>query len=271
MVSGGYTCSTKYSVIVTYSHLDGCSVRCWKRYSTGRLKGIIASLAFWRCLRLVDRICLGEGFGCAKSDTGPVQLRFGHYALHEFRIPLLVVFICGVLHSLLRLVEDGQIHRLFLLGWYLSSSYLLALREVVELLVVVISLELFILTSVSGSPFSSTVSLDFNGCRCISSTSSYLPWCLSTSARCFMLISVLRCSLPSAGSINSNVRHFPHWPRRTPITRPSPHCGVFRDAGSTKGWRRGSIEAVTWRTVEIRPCRRVNTPGNGRLKGRHGR
>ena len=59
-----------------------------------------------------------------------------------------------------------------------------------ELLVVVISLELFILVSVSGSPFSSTISLDSNVHRCISSTSSCLPWCLSTSARCFMLISV---------------------------------------------------------------------------------
>lgn len=222
----------------------------------GRLKGIIVSLAFWRCLRLVDRICLGEGF---------------HYAPHEFRIPLLIVSICGVLQNLLRLVEDGQIHRLSLLGWYLSSSYFLALREVVELLDVVISLELFILITVSGSPFSSTASLDFNVRRCISSTSSYLPWCLSTSARCVMLIGVLGRSLPSAGSIKPNVRHFPHWPRRTFVTKPSPRRGVFRDAGSTKGRRRGSIEAVRWRTVEGRPCRRVDTPANGRLKGRHGR
>ncbi len=77
---------------------------------------MIVSLAFWRCLRLVDRICLGEGF---------------HYAPHEFRIPLLIVSIYGVLQNLLRLAEDGQIHRLSLLGWHLSSSYFLALREVV--------------------------------------------------------------------------------------------------------------------------------------------
>jgi hypothetical protein len=136
---------------------------------------------------------------------------------------------------------------------------------------------LFLLISVSGSPFSSTVS----------PTSTFVDASLppprtcpgvsarqlgvSTSTRCFMLTSVLGCSLPSAGSINFNVRHFPHWPRRTFATRPSPHRGVFRDARSTKGWRRGSIEAVAWRTVEDRPRRRVDTPANGRLKGRHGR
>jgi hypothetical protein len=73
----------------------------------GRLKGIIASLVFRRCLRLEDRIRLGEGFGCAKSDTGPVQLCLGHYASNEFRIPLLIVSICGFLQNFVWLVENG--------------------------------------------------------------------------------------------------------------------------------------------------------------------
>ena len=155
-----------------------------------------------------------------------------------------LIVIAGQQFRLLLWLMQG--HRF----WYLpaiseySVSYLPCLLNT--------DARLFMLVSVSGCSFPSTLSLSASACRCIRSASSYLPCLLNTTARLFMLPSVSGCSFPSTLSVSasscrciSSVSSYLPWLLNTSALG----SVIYVIDLSRQGWNHGSTQRKCTRSL----------------------